>query len=39
MVFACIFILVSASLIVATFFDLKDEARIRDINSLDKICR
>lgn len=39
MIFACIFLLVGISLIVATAYDLKDESKIRDINSLRDLCR
>ena len=39
MIFAGIFLTVGISLIVATAYDLEDESKIRDINSLRSFCR
>ncbi len=39
MIFVGIFSLVSISLVFATAYDLKDEAKIRDIKSLRSFCR
>jgi len=39
MIFVGIFTLVGISLVIATAFELEDEAKIRDIKSLRILCR
>ncbi len=39
MVFISILALVGISLIVATFLDMEDESRIRDVDLLRKMCK
>jgi hypothetical protein len=39
MIFVGIFTLVGISLFVATAYDLKDESKIRDINTLRSLCK
>ncbi len=39
MIFVGIFTIVGASLAIATVYDLEDESKIRDLNSLRALCR